>query len=142
MAEAKTQETLSVDADKFFKAVTSYESYPKFVTGCKSAKVERSGSGAKVAYEVSMMKDISYALEHSENAAAGTMTWQLVSSDFIKKNSGAWKIESAGPGKCKIEYKVEIEFKIPVPGFVLSGLIKSNLPSMVREFEKFAKTLA
>lgn len=143
MAEAKIEETLNVDAEKFFKAVTAYAEYPKFVDGCTKALVESLGEGkTKVNYSVSLMKDITYTLEHIEEQARpdGTrrMSWKLLQSDFIKANSGFWEITPAGPGRSKIKYSIDIEFKIPVPGFMLSRLIKGSLPGMVKNFEKRA----
>ena len=94
MANAEFHETLSVDRDKLFQAIVQYEDYPKFVDGCKGTRVDRAAPGqAKVTYDVSMMKDISYTLEHQEDAANGRMEWNLVASDFIKKNVGRWELK-------------------------------------------------
>ncbi|MCM2278265.1 MAG: SRPBCC family protein [Oligoflexia bacterium] len=137
MASAEIKETLSVDHEKFFQTVSRYEDYPKFVDGCTSVKVERKGPGeARVTYHVSMMKDVVYTLDHKEDPAKGTIEWTLVESDFFKTNNGSWKIRSAGPGKTEIHYGLELEFKIPVPGLILNRLVKGNLPSMVKSFEK------
>ena len=142
MAQAEITETLGVDRDKFFQAVVKYEDYPQFVDGCSRVSVDRSDpSRPKVTYFVSMMKDISYTLEHTEDAATGRVTWSLVSSDFFKKNIGHWEIDSAGPGKVKVKYVIDIEFKFPVPGLILNKLVKGSLPSMLRNFEKKAKSL-
>ena len=137
MAKAEIEETLSVDRDKFFQAVVGYEQYPKFVEGCTKVEVDRSNPPvSRVTYHVSMIKDISYTLDHTEDAAAGKVTWKLVKSDFLKKNIGEWTIQSAGPGKTKVKYSIEIEFNIPVPGLILNRLVKSSLPSMIKAFEK------
>jgi ribosome-associated toxin RatA of RatAB toxin-antitoxin module len=143
MANAKIQETLSVSKAKLFKAVTQYENYPKFVEGCRSVKVDRSSPGsAQVSYDISMMKDITYTLEHAEDEAKGVVSWKLIKSDFVKLNNGRWNIQEAGPDRCKVEYEVDIEFSFPVPGFILSRLIKGTLPAMLKSFEKQAKSIA
>jgi coenzyme Q-binding protein COQ10 len=141
MANAEIHETLSVDKDKFFATVARYEDYPKFVEGVTKVHVERKGPGhARVTYNVSMMKDIVYTLDHKEDAASGIMEWTLVESDAMKKNVGRWTIKSAGAGKTDVTYSVEIDFKIPVPGFILNRLVKGQLPAMLKSFEKQAKT--
>ena len=142
MALAEFHETLSVDKDKLVKAITGFEDYPKFVDGCTKTAVERkSPSEARVTYHVSMMKDITYTLDHKEDGAAGVYSWELVKSDALKKNTGRWELKSAGPGKTDVRYSVDIEFLIPVPGFILSKLVKGNLPAMVKSFAKQAQKL-
>lgn len=142
MAHAEISETLNVDREKLFLAVTQYEAYPQFVDGCKAVQITREGdSKARVSYDISMMKDIRYTLEHNEDRAAGVVTWKLVESDFLKKNEGRWTMVDAGGGKTRVDYSIEIDFKIPVPGFVLNKLIKSSLPAMLKSFEKRARSL-
>ena len=140
MAHAEHREVLSIDKDKFFDTVVRYEDYPKFVEGCTSVKVERKGPGkARVTYYVSMMKDIMYTLDHEEDKATGVVRWTLVDSDFFKANSGRWEIKSVSGGKIDVLYDLSVEFKIPVPGFILNRLVKGNLPGMVKSFAKQAQ---
>lgn len=140
MAQAEIHEVVDVDQGKLFATILDYENYPKFVDGCKSIKVDRKGAGRTlVTYNVSMIKDITYTLELTENAAAGRVDWKLIESDTIKKNSGTWLLKSAGPGKTDVTYSIEIDFKIPVPGLILNKLVKGSLPAMVKSFVKQAK---
>lgn len=137
MANASYQEVHSVDRTKLFEAITRYEEYPKFVDGVKKVEVERKGPGkARVKYYVSMFKDIDYTLDHEEDLAKGTVTWKLVQSEFITKNVGIWTLKEVGAGKTEISYSIDIDFSFPVPGFILSKLVKGSLPSMVKGFVK------
>ena len=141
MAKADISKTLEVDRDKLFATITRYEDYPEFVEGCTGVKVERKGPGqARVTYSVSMMKDIVYTLDMKDDQAAGTISWDLVDSDMMKKNSGRWQLKSAGAGKTDIYYEVELDFKIPVPSLILNRLVKGSLPAMVKNFEKRAQS--
>lgn len=142
MAQAEIRETLAVDRERLFAAIVKYEDYPQFVDGCTAVKVERQGPGrARVTYEVSLIKEVSYTLDHHEDAEKGIVEWKLVSSDFMKANSGRWELKAAGAGKTEAHYAVEIEFKIPVPGLILNRLVKGSLPAMIRSFEKRAKSV-
>lgn len=141
MASAEFKDVLTIDKKKLFETITRYEDYPKFVDGVKSTKVERKGPGAaRVTYQVSMMKDISYTLDLREDAAKGVVEWSLVDSDFFKINNGKWQLKDLGNGKTDVSYFLEVEFKISVPGLILNRLVKGSLPSMVKSFEKRAKT--
>lgn len=139
MAKADLESQLNVGADALFSTVTGYEDYTKFVDGVSRVEViSRSEGKARVKYHVSMIKDISYVLDHTEDKTSGVISWKLVESDFMKVNNGKWSLKAQGDSKCQAKYEVEVEFKIPVPGFVLNKLIKSSLPSMVKSFEKQA----
>jgi len=140
VASAEFHEELKVDADKLFQVVVDYPSYAQFLDGCTGVEVHSKEPGkARATYHVSMMKEVSYTVDHVEDSQAGTMNWTLVKSDAMTKNSGSWKITPRGPGKCDVLYKVEIEFKIPVPGFILNRLIKGSLPAMIKSFEERAR---
>jgi ribosome-associated toxin RatA of RatAB toxin-antitoxin module len=140
MAQAEFHEVLTVNKDKLWDTIVRYEDYPKFVEGCTAVKTERKGAGqARATYKVSMMKDITYTLDHKENKDSGVIEWVLIDSDFFKKNTGRWELKDAGPGKTDVKYTVDVEFKIPVPGFMLNRLVKGSLPAMVKSFEKQSK---
>lgn len=135
MARADFSEVLKVDKEKLFEMITRYEEYPQFVEGCTSAQVERlSATTAKVTYHVSMIKDVVYTLEHTEDRDAGRMSWKLIEGDVMKKNNGFWQLKDAGDGRTEVRYEVEVDFSIPAPGFIVNKLVKASLPKMIRGF--------
>lgn len=142
MASAEHSDTLNVSKSKLFTAITKYEEYPQFVDGVSNVQVERAGPGkARATYQISIMgQSMTYTLDHIENEAAGTVEWTLVDSNFFKKNIGRWNIIETGPEQCRVTYSLDVDFKISVPGFILNRLVKGSLPSMVKSFEKRAKT--
>jgi len=140
MATAELKKILSVDRAKLFAVVTKYEDYPQFVDGVSSVSVERKGPGkARVTYKVNLVKELTYTLDHEEDAENGFVKWSLVSGDIMKKNSGHWELRDAGAGKTEASYKVEVEFKVWVPGPILNKLVSGSLPSMIENFEKRAR---
>lgn len=135
MANAEFHEVMNVDRDKLYSVITRYEDYPKYVVGCSSTQVDRTNPAkVRATYNVNMMKEISYTLDHVEDAANGKIEWTLVKSDFMKTNIGSWVLTPAGKGKTDISYKVEIEFKFPVPGMILNRVVKGSLGPMVKSF--------
>jgi coenzyme Q-binding protein COQ10 len=141
MGQAEFRDTLKVDQNKLYSVVTHYESYPEFVEGCTSTHVKReSDHRVQVKYEVNVMsKNIEYTLEHREDPKNGRVEWSLIESNFFKKNSGKWELRPLGEGKTEVLYSIDLEFKVPVPGFILNRLVKGSLPSMVKSFEEQAK---
>ncbi len=141
MAKAALTKTLDVTKDKLFAAITRYEDYPQFVTGCRKVEVERKAPGqARVKYMANIMgKDLWYLLEHSEDSENGIVTWKLLDSDLLKIDSGTWTLKDLGGGKTEVTYAIEIEFKIWIPGPVLKTLTATTLPSLIGEFDRRAK---
>ncbi len=148
MAQAAHESTFEVSAEQYFKAVADFEKYPDFVDGMKKVTIKpgetrADGTVESVGhYEFSMMsKDMSYNLNLKHNAGAGSVSWTLKDSEFFKVNNGAWKIEGISSGKCKVHYSLEVEFNFSVPGFILKGIVKGTLPSMMNSFYERAKKL-
>ena len=142
VAKADQEKTYDVSADQYFKSVTQYEQYPEHVEGVKAIQVERKGNDVVGHYDLNMMgKEIKYSLNIKEDPANKKMNWSLLKSDFFTVNNGAWTITPTGPKSCKVHYAVEVEFSFPVPGFLLKGIVKGTLPSMMNSFYERAKKL-
>ncbi len=140
MAQTEYREVLAVDPEKLFAVIIQYDDYPQFVEGCTYAHSEPQANGVvRVKYRVQLMsQDVTYTLDHQANPEAGQIGWTLVESNFFKKNTGCWALKSLGQGKSEVIYSLDIEFKVPVPGFILKRLIQGSLPGMVKSFEKQA----
>jgi ribosome-associated toxin RatA of RatAB toxin-antitoxin module len=143
MAEADVKYTVNVSKDRFFRTICRYADYPDYVENCDRVTVENLGPGkANVTYEVTIMgKEIQYKLEHEEFPDKGLMTWRLVESNFVRRNIGRWEITEKGASQAEVRYVIDIEFLIPVPGFILNKLVRGSLPGMIRNFEEKARTL-
>lgn len=144
MAQADYSTEVGVDADRFYKVVLDYPSYPRFVEGMKSAEIlETNEQKTRVRYRLSMMgKEFTYVLDHVSTPTNRGLSWTLVESDFFSKNTGSWKIEAgSGAARAQVTYALDVEFKISIPGFMLKGLVKGSLPGMVRGFEARAKEI-
>jgi ribosome-associated toxin RatA of RatAB toxin-antitoxin module len=140
MAHAEVREVLNVDLQKLYAVITKYEDYSSFVDGCTKVVVDRSKPElVRATYFVSMMRDIQYTLDHRADPTTGRIEWTFVDSDFFKSNSGFWQLRELGGGKTEATYSLDVDFKIPVPGFILNRLVKGSLPTMVRSFEKKAQ---
>jgi coenzyme Q-binding protein COQ10 len=140
MAEATKTAIMSIPVDKLWQTIVEYEKYPEFVEGAQTVKVlSREGQKSRVEYKIELLgKDIFYVLDHIEESPT-SMKWSLVESNILKSNSGGWVLKSKGDGQTEATYSLNLDFKIYVPGIVLSGLVKSSLPKLLESFEKRAK---
>tara|TARA_Y100000590_G_scaffold458432_1_gene613128 strand:- start:1487 stop:1909 length:423 start_codon:yes stop_codon:yes gene_type:complete len=139
LAQAEIKKVLDVDPKKFWDVITTFSEYPEFVDGCKSVEIHDSGEALEATYQIWVIKDIEYRIRYEIDEPSGSLKWELVRSDFLKKNTGFWKLTPQGEHSVEVHYSLDIEFKIPVPGLILKKLLKTNFPKMIKDFEDRAK---
>jgi ribosome-associated toxin RatA of RatAB toxin-antitoxin module len=142
MARAERTEVFDVPADKFFKAITDYKSYPSFVDGMRSVDIQNeSAEGATVKFNLSLIKEISYTIKLSHKP--NEVSWSLVSGDMMKANNGKWTLKDLGGNKTEVTYSLEVELKgfLPGLGMIEKTLVTTNLPLNMKAFAKRAASL-
>jgi coenzyme Q-binding protein COQ10 len=142
VAEAQHRQVVDVSLKKLYQAILDFEKYPRFASGVKQAQVlEKTTDLTVVQMQVEMMKKIDYSIsvksEYSDEKAK--VWWNLKEGDFFQKNDGLWELTSLGPEKTQVTYKLDLEFSVSVPSFILKGLIKTSLPKAVEDFTAEAK---
>jgi ribosome-associated toxin RatA of RatAB toxin-antitoxin module len=143
MAKAEKKEIFDVPADKFYKAIIDYKSYPQFVDGVESVEIKNeSTDGATVTMNLNLIKKISYTikLNHTPNKE---VNWSLVSGDMMKINNGKWTLKDLGQARTEVTYSLEVEFKgfLPGLGLIEKTLVNTNLPLAMKAFAKKAASL-
>lgn len=68
------------------------------------------------------------------------MTYKLVSGD-MRLSEGVWTLEPFGE-QAKVIYSARVEPDAPVPGFLVVGAIKGDLPDMLSKLEAASRRLA
>lgn len=143
MAKAEKTEIFDVPADKFYKAIVDYKSYPQFVDGVESVEIKNeSADGATVTMNLNLIKKISYTikLNHTPNKE---VNWSLVSGDMMKINNGKWTLKDLGQARTEVTYSLEVEFKgfLPGLGLIEKTLVNTNLPLTMKAFAKKAASM-
>ena len=142
MAAAQHRQIVDVSLKKLYQAILDFEKYPRFASGVKQAQVlEKTNDSTVVQMQVEMMKKIDYSIsvksEYSDEKAK--VWWNLKEGDFFQKNDGLWELTSVSSEKTQVTYKLDLEFSVNVPSFILKGLIKTSLPKAVEDFTAEAK---
>ena len=136
MAQVRYQEVLEVPSRALYSVIVDYEKYPLFVEGCHQVKMEsRQGYEALVLYHVDLLSyRLDYTLQHQEDPERYAVSWQLVHSNFLKKNEGFWQLKMLSEGQSEVICCMNVEFRITVPEFILNKVVKKQLPKMVQSF--------
>ena len=140
MAEVNHVEMFNCTPEELYAILVDYEKYHEFLKDVKSCKVIGESGGKKlVEYKVSVMKEITYVNEHTENAPH-EISWVFKKGDLFKSMSGGWKLENIN-GKTKANYRVQAEFGMFVPGMITKTLLSVNLPLMMQAYKKRVKEI-
>lgn len=144
MAGATRTEILDVSLDKLWDAITDYESYPDFLEGVESLSiVKKEGKHTYAEYVVSMFgKKVKYILKHTEQPKKA-VKWTMDSGEFFKSNDGSWALKELDDGTVEATYNVEVGLPLLIPGakMIVNTLTNTQLPAMMKAFEKRAKSL-
>ena len=140
MASARTEEVFNCSTEEFYKIVTDYEQYPKFLTEVKSVKVYKNAGNIKeMEYHVSLIKTFKYKLKATE-VSNKSVSFEFIGGDVFKTMKGSWTLNDQY-GKCAVVYYVDATFGLLVPDSVAKPLVSANLPMMISNFKKRIKEI-
>lgn len=140
MAAASVSEIFNCTVDQFYKIISDYENYPKFLPEVKDCHViEAKGNKKLVEFHISLIKTFKYSLWMTEEAPH-SVHWQFNGGDIFKEMSGNWKLSDEA-GKTRANYDIEAKMGMFVPGPIAKGIIEVNLPNMISSYHKRVKEL-
>lgn len=142
MAEAQHRQLVPVPMHKILEAILDFEAYPKFAGGVKKSTILKKDSQQTVVQmEIELMKRIEYSIEvHQEvSEQKARVWWHLKDGDFFQKNDGLWELTKVDENSTQVLYRLDLDFSVSVPSFILKGLIKTSLPKAVEDFANEGK---
>jgi coenzyme Q-binding protein COQ10 len=141
MASAERTETFDAPVANIYKVLTNYEAYPDFMDGVKEVKeLSRDGNTAIVEYNLNIIKKFTYTVKITE-VENESLSWTFEGGDLFNSNDGSWTLKDNGDGTTEVTYKLDLDFKVKVPGLMAKKLASSSLPSMMKSVCKKAKSL-
>jgi coenzyme Q-binding protein COQ10 len=130
---------INAPVEKVFDIITQYEKYKEFLPEVKEVRTSsRQGNEVTVHYKVDVMKTIQYSIRVREERPT-KMSWSFIEGEFMKDNKGSWVLESAGEGKTKATYTVEMALGALVPKTIVNALVETSLPKMLDAFKRRAE---
>jgi ribosome-associated toxin RatA of RatAB toxin-antitoxin module len=139
MAEASRSIVIDAPPEKIFQVITDYDRYAEFLPEVRRISTsDRKGNEVKVHYEIDVVKTIKYTLKMDEQPPH-RVQWSFVQGEFMKDNRGSWTLESAGEGKTKATYSIEMKLGALVPNAIVKALVETSLPKMLEAFKKRAE---
>lgn len=104
--------------------VANVEGYTSWARDLKDVSVDQrdaEGRASVVTFRVAAMgRSATYTLSYDYSQAPQVISWSLVEGDIVRMLDGSYRFASVvdEPGQCEIEYELEVELAVPLPGFV------------------------
>lgn len=143
MTAASQSITIRAPIGRVFDVISDFGSYPTFLSEIEEAKVVRKGRAkTTVAFTATMVKRVRYTLAFTLRRPT-RISWTLAEADPIMKgNSGSWELVALEKNLTDATFAAEIELGIWMPRAVIDGLVRAELPAMLRAFKRRAEEQA
>ena len=146
MTERAT-ETIVVAAEPstLFAVIVDLEDYPEWVGDLKTVTVtERDKKGRPLVATfraAAFGRSSTYTLRYDYSKAPGVLSWVMVQGDLTSKLDGSYTFEPTEGGTL-VTYQLEVELRVPIPGFVKQRAAQRIQGTALRELKARAESLA
>jgi ribosome-associated toxin RatA of RatAB toxin-antitoxin module len=113
---------VSASPEQCFAVVSDFERYPEWAADIKQVTVESrdaEGRPLEVTYRAGAFgRSSSNTLAYDYSGAPRSLSWKQVSGDLTSKFDGHYRFEPAPDGGTEVSYTLEVELRVPLPGFI------------------------
>ena len=123
MAEQATERmTVSATPERCFAVSADIAAYPDWAADIKDVTIdERDDQGRPVLVTfraAAFGRSTSYTLAYDYSQAPGVLSWVQTQGDITSKLDGQYIFTPAAGGGTDVNYHLEVEMKVPLPGFI------------------------
>ena len=105
-----------------YDVLTAFEVYPEWAADIKSVSIDErdeQGRALQVTFRAAAFgRSTSYTLRYDYHAAPDELSWKQVKGDITRRLDGAYEVVPYGDGETEITYRLVVDLKVPLPGFV------------------------
>ena len=105
-----------------YAVLTAFEKYPEWAADIKSVSIDErdeQGRALRVTFRAAAFgRSTSYTLRYDYQAAPDELSWTQEAGDLTRRLDGAYELASSGEDATEITYRLVVDLKVPLPGFV------------------------
>ena len=120
--QATQQIVINAPPEACYEVAVDVERYPEWAADIKQVTIEsRDGEGRPTAVTFragAFGRSTSYTLAYDYADAPRTLAWKQTAGDLTAKLDGAYTFEAAGESTTQVTYTLEVELRVPLPGFI------------------------
>lgn len=129
--------TVSATPDEVMQVIVDLESYPEWADGVKHVDIhETDGDGRPVeaTFEVdAQVQRVTYRLRYTHEP--NRLSWKLIDSNVLTQLDGIYDLQGQGE-MTQVEYIIEADISIPLPGFIKKRAAKVILHTGLRGLKR------
>ncbi len=123
MAEQATERmVVAASPERCFEVSADLAAYPQWAADIKDVTVdERDGQGRPtvVTFRAAAFgRSTNYTLAYDYGQAPDVLAWVQTKGDITSKLDGCYVFKPSGDGGTEVTYHLEVEMKVPLPGFI------------------------
>ena len=112
---------INASPERCAEVASDFASYPQWAGDVKEATVlerDASGRAATVEYRASALgRSTHFTLQYDYSQMPSRLSWHMVDGDIMRSIVGSYSFTPEGAGT-RVDYALEIELVLPLPGFV------------------------
>jgi ribosome-associated toxin RatA of RatAB toxin-antitoxin module len=120
--QATERMTVSASPARCFSVSSDIEAYPDWAEPIKQVTVEErdeEGRPEVVTFRTaSFGRSTSYTLAYDYSQAPDMLSWVQTKGDITSKLDGCYVFKPLPDGGTEVTYHLEVEMKVPLPGFI------------------------
>lgn len=126
-----------------FVILTDFERYPDWAADIKAVTIESTddeGRPSRVRFRAAAFgRSTSYTLLYDYSQAPETLSWRQVQGDITRRLDGSYQLYPAGDAGTEILYRLVVDLKVPLPGFVKRRAEGRIMGTALRELKAFVE---
>jgi hypothetical protein len=126
-----------------FAVLTDLERYPDWAADIKAVTVESTddeGRPSRVMFRAAAFgRSTSYTLLYDYSGAPEILSWAQVQGDITRRLDGSYELSPSGDGGTEIVYRLIVDLKVPLPGFVKRRAEGRIMRTALRELKAFVE---
>lgn len=122
-----------------FAVVSDLERYPAWAADVKAVTIDRldsSGRAQMATFRVAAFgRSTTVTLSYDYSAAPRRLSWVQTNGDITSRYDGTYEFERVEGGETEVTYHLEVEMRVPIPGFVKRRAESRLISTALRELK-------
>jgi ribosome-associated toxin RatA of RatAB toxin-antitoxin module len=144
--EATERITVSATPERCFAVANDIERYPEWAADIKEVTVhERDDQGrpSLASFRAAAFgRSTTYTLAYDHRDAPRVLGWRLTKGDITTRLDGRYEFVPTGDGGTEVTYHLEVELRVPIPGFIYRRAQSRIMSTALRELRARVESTA
>jgi len=147
VAEQATERiTVAAPPELCFEVADDIERYPEWAADIKEVIVherDEQGRPSLVSFRVAAFgRSTSLTLAYDHREAPHVLGWRLTRGDITTRYDGRYEFVPTGDGRTEVTYHLEVELRVPIPGFIRMRAQSRIVSTALRELRARVESMA